>query len=119
MVPYQMARPKIHAVLAPSPFRMAQAAPLLPSAPPAMPDFLLTGYTGVTGFLEGILVLAVTGAAAWVGIRTGLDKKAGKVLRAAGWVGGGGSALLGALYLAGKTGLSGGTGIPAVRVSPS
>jgi hypothetical protein len=86
--------------------------------PPPLPDFLLTGYTGLAGWLEGVIVLGITGAAAWVGIKTGLDKKSGKAMRIVGWAGGGGSALLGLLYIAGKTGVGQAVGLPAVRVTP-
>jgi Trk-type K+ transport system membrane component len=84
-----------------------------------MPDFMLTGYTGFPSIVETVAVLAVTGAAAWVGIRTGLSKTAGRSLKYAGWVGGVGSALLGLLYVGGKSNLGSLINLPAVRVTPS
>lgn len=88
------------------------------SAPPPAPDFIMTGYTGMPGYVETLLVLAITGSAAWVGIRAGMDGSS-QALRAAGWVGGVGSALLGLLYLGGRTGLNDAVRLPAIRVTPS
>lgn len=85
--------------------------------PPPGPDPIFTGYTGIPGWIEAVLVLSVTGAAAWVGIRTGMAKGS-QALRGAGWVGGVGSALVGLLYLGAKSGLGGQIGLPAVRVTP-
>ena len=84
-----------------------------------MPDFLFTGYTGIPGVLETLAVLGITGAAAYVGIQTGLDKSSAKPMKYAGWVGGVGSALMGLLYLGAKSGVGDMIGLPAVRVSPS
>lgn len=94
----------------------ALGAPVLP-APPPDPDFMLTGFTGPLSIVESAVVLAVTGAAAFVGIRTGLDARQ-KTMKIAGWVGGVGSAVLGLLYLGGKSGYMP-AGIPAMRVTPS
>lgn len=104
----------------PVPLKMGlgQAAAVAPSVPPPSPDFLFAGYTGVPGFVEGLLVLAITGSAAWLGITTGLDKSESRVRKTVGWVAGAGSALLGLLYLGQKTGVSQRFGIPVVRVSP-
>jgi len=98
--------------------KLAQPAP---AVPPPSPDFLFTGYTGVPGFLEALAVLSISGAAAWVGIRTGLSEKKNDYLKIAGWVGGVGSALIGILYLGAKSGVTQMVGlpIPAVRVSPT
>ena len=98
--------------------RLAQPAP---AAPPPTPDFLFTGYTGVPGFLEALAVLSISGAAAWVGIRTGMTEKKNDYLKIAGWIGGVGSALIGLLYLGAKSGVTQMVGlpIPAVRVSPT
>lgn len=93
------------------------AAP--PATMPPEPDFLFSGYTGVPGFLEAIAVLTITGAAAWVGIRTGLNKKEDQYVQVAGWIGGVGAALIGVLYLGAKSGVGSSVGLPAVRVSPS
>lgn len=108
----------------PAPLRttMGQIAPIVPPAQPAVPppgpDPLFVGYTGLPGLVEALAVLAVTSSAAWIGIRAGM-KETDVYLRAAGWVGGIGSALFGLLYLGGKSGLGQEAGIPAVRVTPS
>ncbi len=107
----------------PAPFKanLAQAAApaIAPSvAPVPVTDMLFTGYTGLPGLVEAIAVLGVTGAAAWVGIRTGLKKDQNTTLKAAGWVGGVGSALMGLLYLGAKSGINMQIGIPAFRVTP-
>lgn len=91
---------------------------LLPALPPSMPDPIFTGYTGISGTLETLLVVAATAAGAWVGIHTGLTEKKNQVLRTAGWVGGIGAALAGLLYLGARTGLNQVVGLPAVRVTP-
>lgn len=103
----------------PPPVRLAQipTAQLLPAVPPPSPDVLFTGYTGIPGLLETMTVIAITGAGAWVGIKTGLRGK-GKYMKAAGWVGGIGSALLGLLYLGSKSGIGQMVGLPAVRITP-
>jgi len=64
-------------------------------------------------------VLTISGAAAWVGIRTAMSEKKNDYLKIAGWVGGVGAALIGILYLWGKSGVNQMVGLPAVRVSPS
>jgi hypothetical protein len=105
----------------PVPFKMGQAMPSAPASSavlPPSPDPLFTGYTGVPGILETLLVLGATGAAAWLGITTALDKNSSKPKEIAGWVGGVGAALAGLLYLAGKSGLNQIAGLPAVRVTP-
>lgn len=86
---------------------------------PPGPDPLFTGYAGIPGFIEAALVLTITSAGAWVGIRTGMERSSSKYLKAAGWVGGIGSALLGLLYVGGKSGYGSDVGLPAVRVTPS
>lgn len=86
---------------------------------PPGPDPLFVEYTGLPGFLETVAVLAILGSAAWIGIRTGLDKKGGDYQKIAGWVGGVGSALVGLFYIGAKSGLGREIGLPAVRVSPS
>lgn len=92
--------------------------PAAPAVPPPSPDPLFTGYTGTPGFIEIAAVLTISASAAWVGIRTGLSKQS-KTIRIAGWVGGIGSALIGLLYLGGKSGLNQVASLPAVRVTPS
>jgi len=87
--------------------------------PPPSPDVLYTGYTGAPGVLETLVVLGVTGAAAYIGITTGLDKSANKTRQYAGWVGGVGAAILGVLYLGGKSGVNQMVSLPAVRVTPN
>jgi hypothetical protein len=96
----------------------SMAAPPNP-ATPSEPDFMFSGYTGIPGFIEALAVLTVTGAAAWVGIRTGMNEKKNGYLKISGWVGGIGSALIGVLYLGAKSGVGQMVGAPAVRVSPS
>jgi len=86
--------------------------------PPPSPDPLFTGYTGALGAVETLLVLAATGAAAWLGITTALDKNSSQTKKIAGWTGGVGAALAGLLYLGGKSGLNQSVGLPAVRVTP-
>lgn len=115
MLAYKPAMP------APLTVRLAQAAApaIAPTvAPVPVTDMLFTGYTGVPGLVEALLVLGTTGAAAWIGIRTGLKEKENKTLKAAGWVGGVGSALLGLLYISAKSGLNMRVGTPAFRVTP-
>lgn len=114
MVPYAppVFRPRIGQI-SPS------VAPAVPAfAPVPGPDPLYTGYEGLPGFIETLAVLAATGAAAWLGVRTGL-KSTDATMQAAGWVAGIGSGLLGLLYLGGKTGIGQAIGLPAVRVTPS
>lgn len=118
MVPYQatQVRPAMgRAVAVP----LGQGAPTGAQAavPPPGPDPIFTGYMGIPGWIEAVLVLSVTGAAAFVGIKTGMGK-ANMTLKAAGWVGGVGSALVGLLYLGAKSGLGNAIGLPAVRVTP-
>lgn len=96
---------------------MAQARPVAALPPP--PDFLFTGYGGAAGFLETAAVLTFSAAAVWVGVRTGLKRTENAYVRAAGWVGGIGVALMALLYLGGKTGMGQELGIPAVRISPA
>lgn len=103
--------------------RMGRPRPVLAAAPlnvepPPMPDFLFTGYTGVPGIVETAAMLAVSVTATWVSISAALDKKSPAAIKVAGWVGGVGSALLGAFYLGAKTGLNDLIGLPAVRISP-
>lgn len=118
----------------PTPFRrsLAQAAtpgpqppaatpPAAPAAPApvvaAPPAPMYTEYSGVPGFLETVGVLVASGSAAWVGIRTGMREKQNKTLKAAGWIGGVGSVVLGLLYLGQKSGVGQRIGLPAVRVT--
>jgi len=112
MIAYQQAYRPVYTALA-----QASTSPSTPAVPPPAPDFLFTGYTGIPGFIEMVSVLTITGAAAWVGIRTGLREKGNDYLKVAGWVGGVGSALLGVLYLGGRTGVTTLVGLPAMRVS--
>lgn len=100
---------------------MGQAAPV--SAPPAAPATVAvapatvtTTYTGIPSVLESVLVLGIAGAAAYTGVRAGRDKSMKKANRIAGWVGGVGSALIGLLYLGGKTGISKSVSLPSVQV---
>lgn len=94
------------------------AAPAVPAAPIA-PIVATTSYTGVPGFLETVAVLGVSAAAAWTGVRAGMNKSTPKLQRAAGWVGGVGGALLGLLYLGTKTGITRSIALPQIQVNPA
>lgn len=102
----------------------APAAPAAPAAAPAvpvapMPIVTTTSYTGVPGFLETVAVLGVSAAAAWTGVRAGMNKSTPKLQRAAGWVGGVGGALIGLLYLGTKTGITRSIALPQIQVNPA
>jgi hypothetical protein len=97
-----------------SPRFLGSAAPLPP--PPIDPFY--TSYDGIPGVVESLVVLSILGAAAYLGITTGLQKK-DATQKAIGWTAGIGSALLTLLYLGGKSGLGDQVGLPAVRVTPS
>jgi hypothetical protein len=88
------------------------------AAPPPPIDPFYTSYDGVLGVVESVVVLSALGSAAYLGISTGIQRKdsTGKAIS---WVAGVGSALLGLLYLGGKSGLGDLIGLPAVRVTPS
>ena len=86
--------------------------------PPPGPDPIFTQYDGALGYIETFAVLAITGSAAWVGIRSALTSRQNPYVQAASWVGGVGSALFGLFYLGAKSGLGNMVGLPAVRVSP-
>lgn len=97
----------------------APAAPAegpMPSLPD--PDMVFAGHVGIAGVVETLAVLAATAAGAWVGIRTGLRTDEKGYVRAAGWMGGVGAALIGLLYLGTKTGATEAVGLPSVRISP-
>lgn len=110
---------------------MGQAAPAAPAAPPAAPAaapaavapvapiVTTTSYTGLPGFLETVAVLGVSAAAAWTGVRAGMNKSTPKLQRAAGWVGGVGGALIGLLYLGTKTGITRTIALPQIQVNPA
>jgi hypothetical protein len=84
-----------------------------------MPIVTTTSYTGVPGFLETVAVLGVSAAAAWTGVRAGMNKSTPKLQRAAGWVGGVGGALIGLLYLGTKTGITRSIALPQIQVNPA
>lgn len=86
--------------------------------PPPTIDPVYSNFDGISGIVESIAVLSIASAAAWVGIRAGMGTGS-TTLKAAGWVGGIGSALLGLLYLGGKSGYNQDLNLPAVRVTPS
>lgn len=109
MIDYKPAKPVI--------FKPSMGA--APLVPPPSPDVLYTGYTGIPGLLETILVVGATGSAAWLGITTGLDKSESQTKKIVGWVGGVGAAIAGLLYLGGKSGLNQMVSLPAVRVTPN
>lgn len=107
----------------PVPFKMGQLpgappGPGSPAVPPPSPDPLFTGYTGTLGIIETLAVLGITGTAAYLGITSATEKDASRTKQAVGWVAGVGSALLGLLYLGGKSGLNQVASLPAVRVTP-
>lgn len=83
---------------------------VVPSSPPPMI------YTGVPGFMETVVVLGASAAAAYTGVRAGMNKSNNKTNRIAGWVGGVGAGLIGLLYLGGKTGVSKTVSLPSVQV---
>jgi hypothetical protein len=78
-----------------------------------------TTYTGIPGFLETVAVLGISAAAAWTGVRAGMDKQNKKMERVAGWVGGVGGALIGLLYLGSKTNVTKALMLPQVQVVPA
>lgn len=94
------------------------AIPMSAITPPPLIDPNYSSFDGIGGVIETAAVLTISGAAAWIGIRTGLSKQS-KTIKIAGWVGGIGSALIGLLYLGGKSGLNQVASLPAVRVTPS
>lgn len=111
MIASKPAPPKVFA-------RPAMSAGTPSIAPPPPIDLLYTGYTGIPGVVESVVVLSILGAAAYLGITTGLAKN-DPTQKAVAWTAGAGSALLGLLYLGGKSGLGDYVGLPAVRVVPS
>lgn len=91
--------------------RLSQETPV--AAPPAPITVAPRSYTGVPGVIETLAVLAISGAAAWTGVRAGMKEKG--LLKYAGWIGGVGSALIGLLYLGAKADIG---GLPQVYVVP-
>ena len=83
------------------------------------PTPVFTGHEGAAGIAETVAVLGVLGAATWLGIRTGLEKKEKDVIRGAGWVAGIGAALLGLMYLGAKSGLGQEISLPGMSVYPA
>jgi len=81
--------------------------------PPAPIALAPKSYTGVPGVIETLAVLAISGAAAWTGVRAGMKENG--LLKYAGWIGGVGSALIGLLYLGAKADIG---GLPQVYVVP-
>lgn len=116
MTPYKPAFSNRQASMGQSPLPMISPS----SAPPAVGtvDAVFAGYEGVPGILASIALLGVTASAAYVGIKTGLNSQ-DTLMKAAGWVGGVGSALMGLFYLGQKSGLSIGTPVPSLSVYPS
>lgn len=102
------------APVAPAPVAPAPVAPIAPA-----PAVAITSYTGVPGFLETVTVLGISGAAAWTGIRAGMNKQSPQMNRIAGWVGGVGGALIGLLYLGAKTGVTRMAALPQIKVVPA
>jgi hypothetical protein len=85
----------------------------------AAPAVAVTSYTGLPGFLETVTVLGVSAAAAWTGVRAGMNKQSPQMNRIAGWVGGVGGALIGLLYLGSKTGVTRTIALPQIQVTPA
>lgn len=98
---------------------LRQAAPpaVIRSMPDPVPPPEPT-FTGLPGLIESVFVLSILSAGAWAGIHTGINGKE-IPLKAAGWVGGAGAALLGLLYLGTKLDLTQSVGFPALRVTPT
>lgn len=94
-------------------------APAAAPAPVPAPVVVATTYTGIPGFLETVAVLGISAAAAWTGVRAGMDKQNKKMERVAGWVGGVGGALIGLLYLGSKTNVTKALMLPQVQVVPA
>lgn len=90
-----------------------------PAAPAPVPVVTMTSYTGVPGFLETVTVLGISAAAAWTGVRAGMNKTSPKMQRVAGWVGGVGGAFIGLLYLGSKTGITKAIMLPQIQVVPA
>ena len=88
--------------------RLAQQSPTTTEITPA------ASGPSLGGIVETLLVVAISGAAAYTGVKTGLNKGQTKTNRALGWAGGVGGALIGLLYLGTKAGMS---SIPQVRVT--
>jgi hypothetical protein len=118
MYPYQPAYSRYGGILgqaapvAPAPAPAAPAVPVVATAPAVV----TTSYTGVPGFVETVVVLGASAAAAYTGVKAGLNKSGKKTDRIAGWVGGIGAGLIGLLYLGGKTGVSKSVSLPSVQV---
>lgn len=74
-----------------------------------------SGYTGVPGVIETLAVLAISGAAAWTGVRAGMKEHGTR--QVVSYIGGIGAAALGLLYLGEKSGISAKVGLPGVRIS--
>lgn len=119
MIPFQpvYSRARFMGQAAP-PAAAPAPAPAAP-APAAAPVVAMTSYTGLPGFLETVAVLGVSAAAAWTGVRAGMDKQNKQVQRIAGWVGGVGGALIGLLYLGSKTGITRTIALPQIQVVPA
>ena len=116
-VPFSPALAQAAPRLAPSP-RLAQAPATQEPEPPPAPETVSTEFAGPAGLVETVAVLGVLSAAAWVGVRTGLQGK-GNLVKGAGWVAGIGSALLGVAYLGAKSGVGPDIGLPGMNVYPS
>lgn len=97
-------------------FTVGQNGGAVTPAVAVAPATVTTSYTGVPGFLETLVVLGATVAGAYTGIRAAKNKSNSKTNRAAGWIGGIGSGLIGLLYLTGKTGISKQVSLPSVQV---
>lgn len=114
MYPYQPAYSRYN-VMGQNGGAAVPAAPA-PAAVAVAPASVTTTYTGVPSFIESVAVLGISGAAAYTGVKTGMNKSVKRVDRIAGWIGGVGAALIGLLYLGGKSGISKTVNLPSVQV---
>lgn len=111
MIPYSAVSSKFRMGAAPAAFGALPE----PAAPPTQ-EPVFAGYGGVPGFLEALGTLSVLSAAAWIGVRTGLEGGRDALLRGAGWATAVGAAALGVFYIAGKASVD--SGLPSLRVHP-
>lgn len=102
---------------------IGQGTPATTPAPASTPTIStapvpVLAYQGVPGFVETVTVLGVSAAAAYTGIKAGMNKSNNQTNRIAGWVGGVGGALIGLLYLGGKSGVAKQVNLPSILVVP-
>lgn len=89
----------------PVPLRTRMGVAPLPMPPAGMPGAPAPVLApGAAGILEGILIVGITAAAAYLGITTGMGNGS-STQKTVGWASGIGSALLGLLYLGNRAGI--------------